>query len=109
MTALLDETMRGLQKGETVDVPMHQLIEDLYLSRKKNSESDWRNWIAGDFRSHQVYPLLLEDPFVHHSTVRPRGYPGDAELLEPAGKRRFAGNCSRVTTNVLAPGSSFAG
>jgi SAM-dependent methyltransferase len=78
----LDETLQQLQGSEAVDVPLDRLIEQLHFSRKDAGERVWRDWIDSDMRRHQLYPVLLEDPFVRHSAVRPRGYPGDAELLD---------------------------
>ena len=82
MNALLDDTKWELDNEKSVDGPMRQLIEDLNMNRKKSHETVWRNSIEGNIRRHPVYPLLLEDPMVRHSTVQPRGYPGDAELID---------------------------
>ena len=82
MKTLLDETWHKLCKTETVEAPVASLISDLGSYRKTASEAEWRTWVESDVRRHQVYPLLLEDPFVRHAAVRPRGYPGDAELLD---------------------------
>jgi hypothetical protein len=82
MDRLLDQTLHQLCHIETVEEPVRRLIGELYSCRKNISEPAWRNWIESDFRHHQLYPLLLEDPFVRHAAVRPRGYPGDAELLD---------------------------
>jgi SAM-dependent methyltransferase len=82
MNALLDTTWNQLQSNEVVDAPVAGLISNLSSYRKTVGETEWRNWIESDIRRHQVYSLLLEDPFVRHAAVRPRGYPGDAELLD---------------------------
>jgi extracellular factor (EF) 3-hydroxypalmitic acid methyl ester biosynthesis protein len=82
MNAPLDQTLDELRCAEIVDEPMNRLVEDLYARRKNSSEPVWRNWIQSDLRHHQLYRFLLEDPFVRHSAIRPRGYPGDAELLD---------------------------
>jgi extracellular factor (EF) 3-hydroxypalmitic acid methyl ester biosynthesis protein len=82
MKGLLDQALHDLRCTETVDQPMSRLFADLYSRRKNSDGPGWRNWIESDLRHHQLYRLLLEDPFVRHSAIRPRGYPGDAELLD---------------------------
>src|ERR1700690_218667 len=82
MNALLDETWHRLCNTEVVDAPVAGLISDLCSRRKNARPAEWRTWVEADVRRHPVYPLLLEDPFVRHAAVRPRGYPGDAELLD---------------------------
>jgi SAM-dependent methyltransferase len=82
MNVLLDETWNQLRSTEAVDTTVAGLISNLCSYRNTIDEAEWRNRVASDVRSHRVYRLLLEDPFVRHSAVRPRGYPGDAELLD---------------------------
>jgi extracellular factor (EF) 3-hydroxypalmitic acid methyl ester biosynthesis protein len=82
MNALLNETFHQLRNAETVEAPVAGLISSMYAYRKEAGEAEWRDCIESGIRRHQVYPLLLEDPFVGHAAVRPRGYPGDAELID---------------------------
>jgi SAM-dependent methyltransferase len=82
MNALLDETWNQLRCNEAIEAPVAGLITKLGSYRKTVEQAEWRSWVESDVRGHQVYSLLLEDPFVRHSAIRPRGYPGDAELLD---------------------------
>ena len=82
MNNLLDEALRQLHNAETVETPVAGLISDLHSRRKTSGGADWRDFVESGIRRHEVYPLLLEDPFVRHAAIRPRGYPGDAELLD---------------------------
>jgi SAM-dependent methyltransferase len=82
MNKLLNETWNQLRDADAVQTPVAGLISGLFSYRKDVGQTEWRSWVDSGVRRHEVYPLLLEDPFVRHSAVRPRGYPGDAELLD---------------------------
>jgi SAM-dependent methyltransferase len=82
MNTLFNETFDQLQREENVGAPVATLISALYQQRRTSPAGEWRELAQKEFRNHRVYPVLLEDPFVHHSAMRPRGYPGDAELLD---------------------------
>lgn len=82
MNAVLNETLNQLQNAETVNRPIAGFTGELDALRKTTGMAEWRDWITSDVRRHQLYPILLEDPMVRHSAVRPRGYPGDAELID---------------------------
>ena len=81
MRELLDESAAHLRHGR-VDEALGPLAAALDERRATLPSEEWRRWIQEEVREHPIYPILLEDPFVRHSAVRPRGYPGDAELLD---------------------------
>jgi SAM-dependent methyltransferase len=81
LNALFDQTLAAIRDGE-VGSAMDRLIGGLHAMRNSSSGNEWRARTIPALRTHAVYPALLEDPFVRHSAVRPRGYAGDAELLD---------------------------
>jgi extracellular factor (EF) 3-hydroxypalmitic acid methyl ester biosynthesis protein len=50
--------------------------------RDCSSVADWTNFATSIARQHPVRSLIHQDPFVLHSFTQPRGYAGDAELLD---------------------------
>ena len=82
MPQMLDRTLEALQGGGSVGEALTALIGNLDERRAALRGPAWRKWIASTVQDHPVRNMLLEDPFVRHSALRPRGYPGDAELLD---------------------------
>jgi extracellular factor (EF) 3-hydroxypalmitic acid methyl ester biosynthesis protein len=82
MNAILDRTLDALAAGGNVGEAMTGLAIELETRRATMPAGEWREWVASSARTHPLAKALQEDPFVHHSATRPRGYPGDAELLD---------------------------
>src|SRR5262245_15625762 len=82
MAALLNESLDRLRNGHAVEATIDELISDFRSRRMALTREEWQNWIAAEVRPHPLLGALYEDPFVRHSATRPRGYPGDAELLD---------------------------
>jgi len=82
MRSLLDGTLAALRGAVAVEEPIGTLVGELHKLRSTLPAHSWRQWAEVQVRGHAIYPALLEDPFVRHSAERPRGYPGDAELLD---------------------------
>jgi len=82
MRELLNQTLHEFRDTDGVERPLMTLAGELHAARQASTEEEWRGWIGGELRPHPLYPVLLEDPFVRHSAVRPRGYPGDADLID---------------------------
>ena len=43
---------------------------------------EWKEFATGSFRSHDLFRILQADPYASYSVRRPRGYPGDAVLMD---------------------------
>ena len=75
----LDGWARRIENGAPREVwELFCLLEDVRASL--NFES-WRLWLA-DVREHPVFGILREDPYTDRAYSKPRGYPGDAEMLD---------------------------
>lgn len=76
----LDQTARRLEHGPT-RLAFQELIADLWQLRAVLPAARWQAFIA-QARAHPLAQLIWQDPFLDHSRRRPRGYPGDAALLD---------------------------
>jgi hypothetical protein len=80
--ACLDLLQGAIHTGN----PNVKLIEDLYeaLNFAKNelSQEEWSQFVKNKIESHPIYPLVLQDPCTQRSYSKPRGYPGDAGLID---------------------------
>lgn len=61
-----------------------RLLRDAFAQARRTAPSPeaWRAIIDHTIRPHPAFAHVLEDPFVHRCYAKPRGYAGDAELLD---------------------------
>jgi hypothetical protein len=57
------------------------MLHDLDAYRRSIPEEAWRNTVI-ELRQMPFYPISQEDPASSHSTKKPRGYAGDAHLID---------------------------
>jgi hypothetical protein len=60
---------------------MTELLPVLQAARLKSSEAVWQDLVRAYLR-HPIRELVHQDPFTCRAFVKPRGYAGDAELLD---------------------------
>ena len=64
-----------------VDGAMVDLSLGLRDVRRSMTLGKWKEYIERA-RSHTIRLLVHQDPFTRHSFTKPRGYPGDADLID---------------------------
>ena len=64
-----------------VETAMRNLFAVLHLARRSMDQDNWHNFVD-HCRNHKIKDTLHQDCFTRHSFERPRGYPGDAALLD---------------------------
>lgn len=77
----LDGTLRCLHEGD-IDSGMARLFADAAAQRRSVSSQDWREAVVPRARAHPVRELVHEDPLTRRVYEKPRGYPGDAVMLD---------------------------
>lgn len=59
---------------------LRDLVAD--IRRRCSSEAEWRRIVDEEVRQHPIHPMALLDPFVRRANDKPRGYAGDAVMLD---------------------------
>ena len=78
---LLDRAHSNLLDGGDVALAMETFSDGLWWIRRYASFDQWREVIALA-RAHPLMGLLHEDPLIRRAFVKPRGYSGDAPLMD---------------------------
>ncbi len=101
-----DQTLDMINRGG-LNVALPMLAGKLY-----NAHANPETWpeTRAALHSHALHSLLLQDPFTAHSASRPRGYPGDAGLIDliydmtpPGGVSDLGREIFGVTIQFQAP------
>lgn len=79
--ALIDDVYQLFLEGQ-IDEAMPVLIGGLSDLRARLSSDGWRTFIEAVCQPHPLSNLLLDDPFTQRAFSKPRGYPGDAVMLD---------------------------
>ncbi len=84
----------------------------MLIGKLFNAREEGHNWPAtrAALHRHPLYAVLQEDPFNAYSTARPRGYPGDAGLIDiiydqrvPNGASKLGATLFNVSINFVTP------
>jgi len=76
----LDRALADLCAGD-VESALRKLHEALDQIKQRASHGEWRHFVTG-CRSHAICDVLHQDPISRDGFLKPRGYPGDAELID---------------------------
>jgi hypothetical protein len=77
---LLDSSLAGIQAGEMEDA-VWGLVSGLRSIRATAATDEWAGIIATCL-AHPIRQVLHEDPYTRRGFLQPRGYPGDAVLID---------------------------
>lgn len=81
LALLLGITQDRLRSGENVGAAVDYLFRQLHIIRRSYEPAVWQT-LFEIAQAHPVASLLHEDPFTAWSFRKPRGYSGDAGLLD---------------------------
>jgi extracellular factor (EF) 3-hydroxypalmitic acid methyl ester biosynthesis protein len=77
----IDEALTSIASGKVLE-GMGLLIRLLKETRMARAHDKWRDEDCPALRSHPLREWVHQDPFTSHSFRKPRGYAGDAQLLD---------------------------
>ena len=99
----MDQAYTCLQAGRTLD-GMQSLVHDLQERRTSLTNGSWKDFISSQALTHPVRDWVHSDPFTQRSFDKPRGYPGDAELIDHI---YGTGSASRAPHPASMPGQIY--
>jgi hypothetical protein len=90
-TAWLDGIYAQMREGGEVGANMETLHRGLSLLRRKWDREEWRAFCLEVARTHPLFTFLCQCPLTRYGLERPRGYAGDAGLIDYLYDERSAG------------------
>ncbi len=78
LTGIHEQLLRGTRVSST----MKELFDGLSLVRRHMAPKEWKRYSRELCADHPLLEVLLEDPLTRRAWNRPRGYPGDAPLID---------------------------
>ncbi len=78
---VLDETRTRMLDGD-VEAAYRDLVRVLFDLRWRLGERSWGTFVEDVAPAHPLFALLGQDPMIRHCRAKPRGYAGDARLLD---------------------------
>jgi len=78
---VLDESYKLLSSGQ-IGVGLDVLMGGLSELRSAADPEEWDSFCRSAVIDHPLGSIIWQDPFTAHSFKKPRGYPGDAQLLD---------------------------
>ncbi|MGI2325414.1 MULTISPECIES: class I SAM-dependent methyltransferase [Methylococcus] len=77
----LDDAHSLISQGEITD-GIATVFKGLFAKRMAMPPEDWRKFVAAEALTHPVKEAVHSCPFTRHSFTKPRGYAGDAGLID---------------------------
>ncbi len=77
---LLNQVYGKLMEGQTAE-GMDDLFTGLQIRRQNSSDQEWAEFVSMCLH-HPLRDLVHQDPFTHRAFTKPRGYAGDAALID---------------------------
>src|SRR5688572_16219231 len=81
-TRLLDWAAERLSNPQMAWEAMELLFNGMYEIRNSTTPEEWQQFTTTVCASHPLWETLNQDPITHRSFSKPRGYAGDAVLLD---------------------------
>ena len=104
LTKQLNEWSRRICCNDGTAV-VAELCDELNRLRASSCSEEWLKCVVEPSRRHPIHRLLLEDPYTARAFQKPRGYAGDAVMLDyvydgtpPLGTSSFGQDIFRGTT-----------
>lgn len=98
---VLNEVYIQLTEGATDTHPLSKLYQILEEVRMTVSEKEWLAIIQDTISVHPLKTFISQDPCTHRSIKKPRGYSGDAELLDYFYSDSFSLSGANQTSKML--------
>lgn len=81
-TRILDEAMTMIDTSGDILPAFAMLCHELRETRRSLSAAEWQQFATVACREHSLHALLAQEPLTARSFAKPRGYAGDAVMLD---------------------------